>query len=90
MTPLALIVATLAAYRIAYLIAREDGPFDVMSRIRGAIDPNQKTWVGRGLNCILCISFWVTLIITLLIGGTWLEWLGMAGAIVIINKVMSK
>jgi hypothetical protein len=86
MTPFIFIVAVLASYRISHMIAREDGPFDVLSTIRGHIDPQQKTWIGRGLSCPLCISFWVTLIVALLIGGTWLEWLGMAGAMIPLNK----
>lgn len=90
MTPWLFVLATLAAYRISRMISFEDGPFDIFSRIRGRIDPSQKTWVGRGLACIVCVSFWVTLIVALLIGASALEWLAMAGLIVIWREVISK
>lgn len=77
------VMVTLAAYRLAYLITREDGPFDIMAWLRGKIDPLQKTWIGRGLNCILCVSFWLTGIGAIVVGASWLEWLAMAGAILL-------
>lgn len=90
MTPWLFLLATLAAYRVSYAIAREEGPIGMFAFVRGRIDPNQKTWLGRGLNCVLCVSFWVTLIIALLLGATWLEWLAMAGAIVLWREATTK
>jgi hypothetical protein len=75
-----------AVYFVAYTIARLDGPFDVMTWIRGKVDPNQRTWLGRGLNCPVCLSFWVGAVLALLIGVTWLEWLAACGVIIPINK----
>jgi len=85
---LELIVATLAAYRLSYLIAREEGPFGITSWLRGKIDSDQRTWIGRGLNCTLCISFWLALPAALIAGGGWLEWLGMAGAILFLHGMV--
>lgn len=90
MTPLALIVLTLAAYRVTHMIVREEGPGGVFEKIRGKIDPNQKTWIGRGLNCPLCVSFWITGLFSLLTGATWIEWLACAGAIIPLNKWVMK
>lgn len=90
MTPLTLIIATLAAYRISRMITAEEGPFGVFLLIREHIDRDQQTWVGRGLSCILCVSFWVTGATSLIIGATWLEWLGMAGAIVVWREAIAK
>lgn len=90
MTPLTFVIATLAAYRVAYLITREDGPADVFAWLRGHVDPNQRTWIGRGLNCILCVSFWVTGAMALVLGASWVEWLGMAGAIVAWREAIKK
>ena len=84
MTVLQLILAILAVYRVAHMIAKEDGPFDVLSRIRGRIDPEQKGWVGRGINCAACLSFWLSLVVFAL-GGSWLEWLAVAGGVLIIH-----
>lgn len=77
--PWRFVLVTLAVYRLTCLIVAEDGPFDVFARIRGRIDPEQKTWVGRGIRCSLCVSFWLSLL-ALALGGSWLEWLAVAGA----------
>lgn len=90
MNLLAVVIGAIAAYRVSYMITREEGPLGVFSLLRGAVDPYQKTWVGRGLNCILCVSFWVTLAVSIIIGVSWLEWLAMAGLIVMWREAMSK
>lgn len=90
MTPLIFILATLAAYRLSWLIVRDEGPFGVFAKLRGHIDANQQTWIGRGLNCLNCVSFWVTLIVALLLNAMWYEWLAMAGAIVAWREVMNR
>ena len=73
------LVLGLVVYRLAWMVAREEGPFSVFTWLRGRIDPHQRTWVGRGLNCAGCVSFWLALIATLLLRGSWLDWLAMAG-----------
>jgi len=83
-------VAMLAVYFVAFSIARLDGPFDVFTWLRGHVDPSQRTWLGRGLNCPICLSFWIGAVVSLVIGATWPEWLGMCGAIVLINKWVMK
>lgn len=54
-----LIVAALATYRIARLVAQEEGPFELAQKLRNVADPDQATWIGRGLQCPWCISFWI-------------------------------
>ena len=83
---LAFVLAVLATWRISYMIAREDGPFDIFSIIRDKV--GQEKWYGRGLHCVLCISFWLSLPAALIAGMPWLiGWFGVAGAIVIIFLV---
>ena len=67
LSPWGFIVLTLAVYRVAHLITREDGPLDLFAKLRGWLDPHQQTWIGRGLNCILCVSFWLGLLGALLV-----------------------
>jgi len=86
------ILAALATYRVSRMIAMEDGPADVFSRIRERV--GQKTWIGRGLHCVLCLSFWLSWPVALLLSlQTWQEYalsaLGIAGAVVIIHKVIA-
>jgi hypothetical protein len=81
-----LIVASFAVWRVSRLIALEEGPFSVFAWLRGRIDPNQQTWIGRGISCVPCISFWVALIAALLLQLSVTEWLGLAGAVLLINR----
>lgn len=57
-----MVVSALAAYRVARMIAYETGPFALFARARRHIDPQQKTWVGVGLNCPYCLGVWSSLI----------------------------
>ena len=41
LSPWGFIVLTLAVYRVAYLITREDGPLDLFAKLRGWLDPHQ-------------------------------------------------
>ncbi len=37
----------------------DEGPFGVCQWLRGRADPDGTTWVGRGLNCPWCLSFYI-------------------------------
>jgi H+/Cl- antiporter ClcA len=56
-----MIVSALAAYRMARMMVSETGPFAIFARIRRHIDPQQKTWIGIGLNCPYCMGLWSSL-----------------------------
>jgi hypothetical protein len=57
-----MIVSALAAYRMARMIVSETGPLAIFARLRRYIDPQQKTWVGIGLNCPYCMGLWSSLL----------------------------
>lgn len=81
------IAAVLSVYRMAHMIAMEDGPFDVFSTLRGKV--GQSNWIGRGFHCVLCISFWLTLpaiFVHWVIIDPILAWLSIAGACLILHK----
>lgn len=89
MSALNFVVAILAVYRLSFLIAREDGPFDLFARLRARV--GQGTWVGRGLHCVLCVSFWLALAAALALRlatytETLLAWQGIAGGVLFIHK----
>ena len=54
-----IVLSALATYRVVRLVAIEEGPFALSQKLRNVADPDQLTWVGRGLACAWCISFWV-------------------------------
>lgn len=92
MDTLALILAALAVYRVSRMISDEEGPFSVFTKLRGLARPD--TWLGRGLECLMCVSVWVALPATVLItlaGYTdvWLwplTWLALSSVSVLIRR----
>lgn len=78
-------VRAFAVYRLTHLVLFEEGPFEVVKLVHEHVDPKQETWVGRGLNCPLCVSFWMSLLVAFLPNRLAL-WLGLAGAIVFAKK----
>lgn len=94
MTWLVFILATLGTYRVARMLTQEDGPFDAFAQLRGRV--GQRTWVGRGFHCVLCVSFWVAALVAVLLAATatilwrdvWLVWPGIAGAAVVVYQVV--
>lgn len=51
------ILLALAVYRVAHMVALEDGPADVFAKLRHRA--GQRSWVGRGFHCPMCLSFWL-------------------------------
>lgn len=65
--PFDLLAGALAVYRVSYLIAREDGPFDLAAWVREKL--GQANWIGRGFHCPLCLSFWGALLAALMLAA---------------------
>jgi len=81
------VLAALAVYRLSRMLTDEEGPFMIFTKLRGLAKPD--TWVGRGLECIMCMSVWVALAVALYIDLTWtlpLTWLALSSVTVLIRK----
>jgi hypothetical protein len=65
------LIAALAVWRLAYLVVYDEGPFGLALKLRGRIDPDQATWIGRGINCMVCVSFWLA---WLILGVLFVPW----------------
>jgi hypothetical protein len=50
-----LLAAVLAAWRLAHLVAHEDGPFDIIARARRSAGSGM---LGRLMDCPYCLSLW--------------------------------
>ena len=50
------VLAALATWRVTHLLASEDGPADVVARVRARLGEN--FW-GRLMDCFYCLSLWV-------------------------------
>ena len=81
------VLAGLAAWRVAFLLAREDGPGRVFARLRAALGTYP---VGRGLGCVKCVGVWVAAPLAFFVGGTWVEllvtWMALAGVTALIDE----
>lgn len=91
-----LLLAIFATFRLSYLIIYERGPWSLAERLRswvvGRYGP--KSWQGEGIQCILCVSFWLALPwATLALWGSGIltpllllvAWQGVAGACLALN-----
>ncbi|CAN5672049.1 hypothetical protein BH11PSE8_BH11PSE8_17260 [soil metagenome] len=87
-----LVLGILAAWRLTHLIAFEDGPFDVVARVRASLGDG--VW-GRMVDCFQCLSLWVAFPISLwLTDGagtgtidTALVWLALSGAACLLERI---
>lgn len=52
LSPLDLIIIIMAAFRLAWFVTRESGPFGIAAKLRSI------TTLGGLLNCWKCASFW--------------------------------
>jgi hypothetical protein len=50
------VLAALATWRVTHLLAEEDGPADVVVRLRRRAGSG---WAGGLLDCFYCLSVWV-------------------------------
>ena len=51
-------LCALAAWRVAHLLARENGPWDLIGRLRASLG---SSLLGRLMDCFYCLSFLVSL-----------------------------
>jgi hypothetical protein len=81
------LLASLAAWRVTHLLAEEDGPADVVARLRARVGDGP---VGGLMDCFNCLSVWVAAPLSLgLRRGRRLDpvaWLGLSGAACLIEQ----
>jgi hypothetical protein len=84
-------IAILGVWRITHLLAAEDGPADVVVRLRRAAGDG--FW-GRLLDCFYCLSLWVAVPFALVVGQRWLErvllWLALSAGAILLERTTSR
>ncbi len=82
------VLAALATWRLAHLLALEDGPWDAVLRLRTAA--GHGVW-GQMLDCFYCLSLWLAAPLALAVARTPLEWLlawlGLSGAACLLERL---
>ncbi len=78
MTPLSFIVASLAIWRLSYMIVKENGPLMIFARLRARLARTQKRSGGLFdlISCMYCVSVWIGLLGALSVSNDVIEWLG--------------
>lgn len=83
-----LVLAVLATWRLTHLLASEDGPGDVIARLR--------LWLGdrvfgKLMDCFYCMSLWVAAPVAWLLLNKWREWpliwLALSGAACLLERL---
>lgn len=86
-----LVLGILAVWRIASLVALEDGPADVFARLRESAGDGV---VGKGLSCFYCLSIWVAAPVAFVIADTWTElvllWLALSGGAIVLHRLTDR
>ncbi len=66
------LITGLAVWRITHLIHAEDGPFDLIARLRSV---SGQGFFGTLMDCFYCLSLWIAAPAAWLLGRDWPEWL---------------
>lgn len=84
------VLASLATWRVAHLVAEEDGPANVIARARARAGPGQ---LGELMDCFYCLSLWAALpfarVITPRRRDLPLTWLALSGAACLLERTTS-
>jgi hypothetical protein len=74
------VLAILATWRVTHLLANEDGPADVIFRLRRRLGDG---FIGGLMDCFNCMSIWVAAPLALFVSSdplTWIvSWLALSG-----------
>lgn len=81
-------IAGLAVWRIAHMMHAEDGPFDLIVRLRTVFG---RSFLGSLMDCFYCLSVWIAAPAAWLLGRDWPEWLllwpALSGAAIFMEQV---
>lgn len=60
LSPTDLLILSLATWRLAYMLAKETGPYDILTRFRA------RFVLGGLTSCVYCLSLWCAALLYLL------------------------
>lgn len=89
MNPLLFFVATLATWRVTHLITAEDGPWNIVARLRQAAGAG---FFGQLMDCFYCASLWVAAPLALSVASGWdvrlVAWLALSGGAILLERLV--
>jgi hypothetical protein len=85
------ILAALATWRITHLLASEDGPADIVARLRARV---ANSVLSKFIDCFGCLSIWVAIPFAFAVTSAtvdWiLTWLALSGAAFLLERTGSE
>jgi len=91
MDPLNLVLSMLAAWRLTHLVSKEDGPFDLVYKLRKKLGNG---FFGKLMDCFYCSSVWIAVPFGIWLGNSWPEkilgWLAVSGAACLLEQATTR
>ena len=86
-----LVLGVLAAWRMTHLLNAEDGPWDLLVKLRRLAGNGV---FGSVIDCFYCLSLWVSAPLAWLLGDGWknrlLLWLAISAGAILLQKATSR
>lgn len=83
-------ILTLATWRLTHLLSKEDGPFDIVFKLRKLAG---QSVFGSLMDCFYCLSLWIAIPFAIYGSSGWkpgiLIWLALSGAACLLEKLCS-
>jgi hypothetical protein len=85
------VLAALATWRVTHLLANEDGPSDIVFRLRRRLG---RGLIGSLMDCFNCLSLWIAAPVALFLSTRpilWaMSWLALSGAACLLERLGEK
>ena len=86
-----LLLCVLAIWRLTHLIVAEDGPWDVIVKVRVRLGDSQ---AGRAMDCFYCLSLWIAIPFTFVVARhVWdwfIFWLALSAAAALLEQATNR
>ena len=86
-----LVLGILGVWRITHFFYAEDGPWDIVVRIRKFAGNG---FFGKLMDCFYCLSVWIAAPIGYFMGASWKEkgllWLALSGGAIVLEKLTDR
>jgi hypothetical protein len=83
-----LVLTVLATWRVTHLLANEDGPADIVFRLRRRLGEGL---IGSLMDCFNCLSLWIAAPAALFVSTTpltwFVSWLGLSGGACLLERL---
>ncbi len=85
------LLAGLATWRVTHLVAHEDGPADLVVRLRARLGSSR---LGELADCFQCLSVWLAMPFTPFVtrrrGAAVVSWLALSGLACLLERVVAE